>query len=232
MGRVSAGVMAMLFSRDEEDAGADVDLSQEAWTGDNPSAASDEPGYIRGNLSGEQGENPKQTAESSLETRARFHAQLDSFLAELGGSVFAEKCDVGTMVQALAFPLLVCVRGNERGWLPPEALATIATRVVAVMLQRSYGKGKPAGLFKYVKERYRALGLGEDFLRSVGGGHLWSALLASLATPATQSAAHVLLQADALAQVFNCKELLAFAKPEDVDSFSQSKHHSHRRAGG
>jgi hypothetical protein len=49
----------------------------------------------------------------SAEQRAKFIAwlrqgrafmnQLDSFLAELSGTVFAEKCDVGTMVQALAF---------------------------------------------------------------------------------------------------------------------------------
>jgi hypothetical protein len=217
-----AGVMAMLFSREEEDAGADVDLSHEAWTGDNPEPASDEPGDIKGNLNGQQNENTKQTPESPLETRARFHDQLDSFVAELGGSVFAEKCDVGTMIQALAFPLLVCVRGNERGWLPPEALASIATRVVAVMFQRPYGKEKTVGLFKYVKERYRTLGLSEDFSRAVGSGTLWSALLPSLATAASQSAGHVLLQADALAQVFNCKELLAFVKPEDLDSLSRA----------
>jgi hypothetical protein len=129
---------------------------------------------------------------------------------------------VTTMVQALAFPLLVCVRGNERGWLPPKALASIATRVVAVMFDRSYGKERPTGLFKNVQERYRALGLSEDFLRAVGNGTLWSALLAALAGSSDQAPRSFILQANALALVFNCKELLAFATPDNLDGLSRA----------
>jgi len=217
-----AGVMAMLFSREAEEAGEDVDLSKEAWTGDNPEPASDEPGDIKGNLEDHHENVEKPTAESPTETRARFYEQLDGFLIELGTAAFADKCAVTTMVQALAFPLLVCVRGNERGWLPQRALASIGTRVVAVMFDRSYGKEKPIGLFRNVKERYRALGLSEEFLRAVGGGTLWSALLAALAGSSDQAPRSFILQANALALVFNCKELLAFATPDSLDGLSRA----------
>jgi hypothetical protein len=213
--------MAMLFSHEAEDLGEDVDLSKEAWNGENPDLAPN----VRDNIKvsrDNQDSREKPSSESPAETRARFNDQLEDFLSELGTSAYAERCSVATMVQALAFPLLVCVRGNERGWLPPETLVSIATRVVAIMFTRSYGREKPAGLFKNVQQRYCTLGLYEEFLRTVGDGTLWSALLAALAGYGDQTPRRFILQADALASVISCKELLAFTTPDSLDALSRT----------
>ena len=62
----------------------------------------------------------------------------------------------------------------------------------------------------------------EEFLRAVGEGTLWSALLASLSTIADAPARQMIPQASALSQVFACKELVALATPEHLSTLVQS----------
>jgi len=221
------GVIALLFARGE-DAPDEIDLSHEAWTGDNPEPASDDAADIKGNL-GTPPESPPPSQpppppspETKVETARRFREQIDHFLRELAHPDFVERCDAERLVQALAFPLLVCVRGYEGGWLSPTALASVATRVVGVMLANSYGPNRPKGLFRAVQDRYAQLHRQEEFLSAVGEGTLWSALLASLSTNTEAPARQTILQASALSQVFACKELVALATPEHLSSLVQS----------
>ena len=81
---------------------------------------------------------------------------------------------------------------------------------------------RPKGLFRIVQDRYAHLHRQEEFLRAVGEGTLWSALLASLSTIADAPARHMIPQASALSQVFACKELVALATPEHLSSLVQS----------
>jgi hypothetical protein len=212
------GVIAMLFARDDEE---EIDLSQEAWTGDNPEPASEDADDIKGNFEPGTQQRPPLAPPTSVETFVRFHEQINDFMRELGGTTFAETCDVARMVQALAFPLLLCVRGNERGWLPESVLASVATRVVNIMFSHSYGRGKPTGLFRQVQGRYAGLGKHDEFLRTVGEGTLWSALLASLAGNETAPLRSLIPQASALSAVFACKELLAVASAEHLSALIQ-----------
>jgi hypothetical protein len=165
---------------------------------------------------------PPPQPESRAETARKFHEQIDDFLRELAHPDFAEQCDAERLVQALAFPLLVCVRGYEGGWLSLTALAWVATRVVEVMLVKTYGPKRLKGLFRVVQDRYARLHRQEEFLRTVGEGTLWSALLASLSTIADGPARQLIPQASALAEVFACTELVAFATPEHLSSLVQS----------
>lgn len=213
------GVIAMLFSRDEGQ--KEIDLSHEAWTGDNPEQVSDEPGDIRGNLGQASDDNQPPSVPASHEVAARFREHLDHFLCELASAEFAETSDAARMVQALAFPLLLCVRGNEGGWLPRDTLASVAVRVTDIMFNKAYGPGKPLGLFRRVQERYTALGREDEFLRAVGEGTLWSALLSALSVADGEPLKQVVLKAAAIANVFGCKELLAFAAPEHLGSVIQ-----------
>ena len=135
---------------------------------------------------------------------------------------FAESCDPARMVQALAFPLLLCVRGDEAGWLPHSTLASVAARVVDIMFNQPYGPGKPTGLFRQVEKRYASLGKHNDFLRAVGEGTLWSALLASLSAVRPGPTRQLIRQASALAAVFSCKELLAVASAEHIAALIQT----------
>jgi hypothetical protein len=90
------------------------------------------------------------------------------------------------------------------------------------MFNHSYGTGNPVGLFQQVQDRYTALGKRDDFLRAVGEGTLWSALLASLSGMEEIPPRQLIRQATALAAVFACKELLAVASAEHISALFQS----------
>ena len=90
------------------------------------------------------------------------------------------------------------------------------------MFVKTYGPNRPQGLFRVVQDRYGQLHRQEEFLRAVGEGTLWSALLASLSTIAAALACQMIPQASALSQVFACKELVALATPEHLSSLVQS----------
>jgi len=155
------------------------------------------------------------------EIAARFREQLEHFLHELASPEFAEACDAARLVQALAFPLLLCVRGNEGGWLARDTLAAVSVRVTDIMFNRTYGPGKPRGLFRHVRERYKTLGHEDEFLRAVGEGTLWSALLSALSIAADEPLKQLVPKAAALTTIFACKELVAFAAPEHLGSLMQ-----------
>jgi hypothetical protein len=210
------GVIAMLFSRDEAE--EEIDLSHEAWTGDNPEQVSDEPGDVRGNMRQSSHDDQPPSTPDSLEVAAHFREQLEHFLHELASPNFAETADASRMVQALAFPLLLCVRGSDGGWLARETLASVAVRVTDIMFNKTYGPSKPRGLFRAAQHRYTALGREDEFLRAVGEGTLWSVLLSALAIAGDEPPKQFVPKAAALATVFQCKELVAFAAPEQLGS--------------
>jgi hypothetical protein len=213
------GVIAMLFSRDEAE--EEIDLSHEAWTGDNPEQVPDEPGDVRGKLGQSAHDDPPPSMPDSHEVAARFREQLEHFLHKLASPDFAETADAPRMVQALAFPLLLCVRGNEGGWVARETLASVAVRVTDIMFNKTYGPGNPRGLFRAVQQRYTALDRADEFLRSVGEGTLWSVLLSALSSADYEPLKQLVPKAAALATVFGCKELIAFAAPERLGSLMQ-----------
>jgi hypothetical protein len=153
---------------------------------------------------------------------AAFRQQIDHFLFELGRETYAETCSAVKLMQAVAFPILVCVKVSEAGWLPDGMLANVATRVVDVMLDKPYGRGKPKGLFRQVQARYEASGTHEDFLRTVGEGARWAALLASLARMETVSLAGLIRQAASITSVLACSELIAKSTADQLSLFVRS----------
>jgi HKD family nuclease len=202
------GVIAQLFSGADEE--QDVDLSRETWSGE---TLSDEEESANGADGRSQ---PTASAPTPTEAIMNFHEQIDYFLSELGRAEFAGKCSAKRMVQALAFPLLLCVRGVEAGWLPSRMSATFAARVVEIMFDRNYGRGSPQGLFHRVQNRYAITGKQSEFLLAVGDGTLWAALIASLAMMEVVSLKHVIRYASAISSVFQCKELLAMTNAEHL----------------
>ena len=125
-------------------------------------------------------------------------------------------------MQAAAFPILVCVKVGEAGWLPEGMLASVATRVVDIMLDKSYGRGKPRGLFRQVQARYEASGKHDEFLKTVGEGALWAALLASLARKETESIASLIREAASISSGLACSELIATSSPDQLSLFIRS----------
>jgi hypothetical protein len=110
----------------------------------------------------------------------------------------------------------------QGGWLSASALAAVATRVVAVMFAQRYGPKQPRGLFRFVEDRYWRRRRKDEFIRAVGEGTLWAALIASLSSIVDAPARRMIPQPSALSQVFGCKELLALATPEHLSSLVQS----------
>jgi hypothetical protein len=211
------GAIGMLFSVDEEQ---EVDLSHEKWQGEklDDDMGDDDAGNDAPKDPDEKPPSPVTTAE----TLAAFRSQIDHFLFELGRESYAETCSAVKLMQAVAFPILVCVKVSEAGWLPDGMLASVATRVVDVMLDKPYGRGKPKGLFRQVQARYEASGTHEDFLRTVGEGALWAALLASLARMETMSLAGLIRQAASISSVLACSELIAKSTADQLSQFIRS----------
>ena len=207
----------MLFSVDEEQ---EVDLSQEKWQGEKPD--DDMGDDDAGNDAPKDPDERPPSAVTTAETLAAFRQQIDHFLLELGRESYAETCSAVKLMQAVAFPILVCVKVSEAGWLPDGMLASVATRVVDVMLDKSYGRGKPRGLFRQVQARYEASGTHEDFLRTVGEGALWAALLASLARMETASLAGLIRQAASITSVLACSALIAKSTADQLSLFIRS----------
>jgi hypothetical protein len=190
--------------------------------GDNPEQSPENSDDIKGNLQPNSQPKSRQVPATSAETFVRFHEGIENFLDQLKGVEFADSCDPVRMVQALAFPLLLCVRGREAGWLPHSVLASVAARIVDIMFNHSYGRGGLVGLFRQVQDRYTVLGKHDDFLRAVGEGTLWSALLASLSGMEESPPRQLIRQASALVTVYACKELLSVASAEHISALVQS----------
>jgi hypothetical protein len=211
------GAIGMLFSVDEE---PEIDLTPEKWQGEKPADEFEDDG-AGDNPAGDPNKDPPSPV-STAETLAAFRDQIDHFLFELGRESYADTCSAVKLMQAVAFPILVCVKVSEAGWLPDGMLASVATRVVDIVLEKSYGRGKPRGLFRQVQARYESSGKQDEFLRTVGEGALWAALLASLARMETGSLASLIRQAASISSVLACSELIATSSVDQLSVFIRS----------
>jgi hypothetical protein len=202
------GVIGVLFAQEEDP--DTIDLTRETWSASEPEKKPDEP-EPPSEAPPPAPPEPQTLSEAavSLETRSAFHTEIDMFLRELAKPAFADTCDATRMVQALAFPLLLCVRGGEAGWLLKSELATVAALVAEIIFDRFYGRDKPRGLFAVVHTRYLRQGKLDEFRRALGDGTLWAALLAALSIDPNAPPRVVARQAAALSSVFRCGELLA-----------------------
>lgn len=206
-------IMRMLFTSDEE---REVDLSQERLSADEPEErdGDDEPEHVP--------DDPiAPRTRSDAEALSALRSEIDCFLSKLASANFAETCSVSNLVPALAFPILLGVKGGEEGWFPDNALASIACHVVRIMFSTRYGRDKPVGLLKTVDARYTAAGRQAEFLKVVGDGTLYSVLLASLAKPEAASLPDLVQQADAIYRVINCSELVASVDPDQLTMLIQ-----------
>jgi len=212
------GVMAVLFAQDDQE---ELDLTGETWTASEPEKNLDDTGEVHTGqqVLREPGEAATQMP-TSRETLIAFNGQLESFLDELAKPSFAEKCDASRMLQALAFPLLICLRGADAGWLAASQLGSVATRVAQIMFDQSYGKKK--GLLRVVRDRYTTTDQLDEFQSVVGNGTLWSVLLAALMPDSSTPLRVLLPQATALTNVLQCPDLLTHADAPQLSSLVQS----------
>lgn len=139
--------------------------------------------------------------------RERLAAQIDTFLAEMSAGAFAERCTATQMVQAVAFPLAVALRGRSTGWVPDELTERWAIKVFSILF-RGQGPGT-SGLLRAVEHRYVESGQRDAFDDVVGDGTLWLVLVATLGGTSWHGLSADIDKAVALREVFSAPQLLA-----------------------
>ena len=208
------GVIGMLFATKEEN---EIDLSQETWDGETLADDADDDNPKTNPKRGLDKAPPDPA--TSAEILAELRGHIDHILFELGRPTFAAGCTAGALMKASAFPILLCAKIEEAGYLPERMLASVAIRVVDIMLRKSYGPGQPRGLLRQVKARYEASGRQDEFLRVVGEGAVWAALLASLAREEASSLSDLIRQAAAVSAVLACPDLVATSTADQLSIY-------------
>jgi hypothetical protein len=208
------GVMRLLFTR--EDRSKEIDLSREGKIDENNDPDLDNPQTKSAQSSNEP------VASDTREFLSEFRTQMREYVARLGEISFADTCSPERLVQALTFPLAVCLRGQAEGWLPTNDLSSVAPVVVSTMFDQEYGNGSPRGLIDAVKKRYVELGREPEFLTAVAGGPLWIVLLAALTSKTNGNGAAAVLMASALISVLDYRDMLSGAGEADIRALISS----------
>lgn len=113
------------------------------------------------------------------------------------------------MVQAVAFPLAIALRGRRMGWVPDALAERWALEVFSILFR---GQGSElGGLLRAVEHRYVENGQGDTFDDVVGNGTLWLVLVATLGGTSWHGVGTDIDKAVALREVFSAPQLLASA---------------------
>lgn len=138
--------------------------------------------------------------------KRRLKDQIQKFINEMGLPNFTGRCTATQIVEASAYPLAVIFNGSSSGWVDDDQ----AQAWVVQVFDKLFSHGKTSrGLLDVVRARYRDGGKEEDFLRIVGDGTLWLALLSALANLPWKGRNAGLQKALALRSVFEASELIA-----------------------
>jgi len=144
--------------------------------------------------------------------RERLGTQINTFLTEMSTAGFAGRCTATQMVQAVAFPLAVALRGRRKGWVADELAERWALEIFSILF-RGQGAG---GLLRKVERRYIENGQSGTFDDVVGDGTLWLVLVATLGGANWHGVGTDIDKAVMLREVFSAPQLLASATAERV----------------
>jgi len=141
--------------------------------------------------------------------RERLATQINTFMTEMSAAAFAGRCTATQMVQAVAFPLAIALRGRRKGWVQDEVAEQWALEVFSILF---HGQGSGSGgLLRAVEYRYVENGQRETFDDLVGDGTLWLVLVATLGGASWHGVGTDIDKAVALREVFSSPQLLASA---------------------
>lgn len=141
--------------------------------------------------------------------RERLATQIETFLTEMSADGFAGRCTATQMVQAVAFPLAVALRGRRKGWVTAEVAERWTLKVFSILFR---GPGaRPGGLLRAVEHRYVGSGRRDTFEDVVGDGTVWLVLVATLGGTSWHGIGADIDKAIALREVFSAPQLLASA---------------------
>lgn len=146
--------------------------------------------------------------------RQKLADQIETFLNKLRSLEFASRCSATQMVQAVAFPLAIAVRGKRHGWVSQENSECWAIETISLLLRGDGPRAIP--LLNAVENRYRKNGQAELFSDVVGNGTLWVALVSLLGGSRWDSPGGYLEKAIALREVFESQPLMKASSPESI----------------
>lgn len=159
----------------------------------------------------------KRSGQTSTNSDPAVREVLNECLVWLKRPSFAETCTSERLINALAFPLLVCVRGAEEGWLSESELSQRATALVEILLKQGYGAGDERGLLQTVRAHHRQAGSEAAFDAAVGDGALFGLFVAALAGGAADRNADAIARAYALSSLFGCPLLTVAVDPSHMN---------------
>jgi len=148
--------------------------------------------------------------------RERLATQINTFLTEMSTVGFAGRCTATQMLQAVAFPLAVALRGGRKGWVADELAERWALAIFSILF-RGQGTGA-GGLLRAVEHRYIENGQRDTFDDVVGDGTLWLVLVATLGGTSWHGVSTDIDKAVALREVFAAPQLLASATSGRITS--------------
>jgi hypothetical protein len=138
--------------------------------------------------------------------KQRLRDDVQKYIKEMGRAELTSRWTATQLVEASAYPLAVIYNGSTGRWVDDEQAQAWAVQVFDILF--SHGKSV-RGLLDTVRARYREGGKEADFLRIVGDGTLWLALLSSLANLPWKGRNADLKKALALRAVVEASELVA-----------------------
>ena len=136
--------------------------------------------------------------------RERLRRHIDECINRLSERDFAEHCTASQLIQSVAYPIAVATLGMPTGWVDDSLAREWATRVFDVLFRQN-----ETGLLQEVQARYRNKGKEADFVRIIGDGTLWLALLTALSLPAWEGENGGFEKALAIRSVAMSRELIA-----------------------
>ena len=131
LGTLSLAGILRLFFDTEPDEGSSAAAAQDGQFNEED---------ITGNESnGTKKSKTKSTRQDSVKIEERFRKQLatqiQTFLAGVSSTAFAERCTATQLVQAVSFPLAVALRGQRQGWVSAESAEKWALQILSVTIQ-------------------------------------------------------------------------------------------------
>ena len=122
--------------------------------------------------------NQQQKKQIDSKIKLKLKKQMDEYFLRLRSETFRTHCTVSQLKQATAFPLVIAVFGNQKGWVDNNDLEKWITIIIDILFKMNINAYE--GLIDFVRNRFLEKKQLEVFNKVLGDGTLWVALLTGI----------------------------------------------------
>jgi len=122
--------------------------------------------------------NQQQKKQIDSKMKLKLKKQMDEYFLRLRSEAFRTNCTVSQLKQATAFPLVIAVFGNQKGWVDNNDLEKWVTIIIDILFKMNINTYE--GLIDFVRNRFLEKEQLEVFNKVLGDGTLWVALLTGI----------------------------------------------------